>query len=232
MGKLIEHVDFNQPVTYDAVVLPSGADAQVAVTVAMMCRYVAVDSRRPEFLYLLNQLADGCDSQAAFIQALWNDARSRMYFQYDGVTGSSIADGVVEVLVRPIDVLVLSDPDNGVRVPADCDCHCMYIAAGLVAAGIPCSFATISASADDPTVLSHIYVVAWPNSDQRTVIDASHGPRVGWEAPNKGRYQEWPCNGDVNTGSTTKVFAALLLLGGAWWMYKQGYFDSFIRELN
>ena len=39
-----------------------------------------------------------------------------------------------------------------------------------------------------------MYVVAYADG-KRTAIDASHGKFCGWEAPDAGRYTEWPLLG-------------------------------------
>lgn len=220
MRRQFNHADFAQPITYEAMTLPEDSgDAQVTATVGMMRRYALEDSRSSPVASLAHALLSECEDGRAYLQAVFNAANERMYFQRDEVTGAPIAgDDTVEVLLRPVDVLTLSDPGAGIRVPGDCDCFSMFVAALLLAGGVDCAFATAGASAKAPESFSHVYVVAWPQTKYRAVVDASHGTGIDWEAPNYGRYQEWPVGASslsTGAGSSSCVLGLLLSLGGA-----------------
>ena len=189
----VAHPDFNVPVSYETAVLPDSPDAQVSSTIDLMRMYAQRDSGDPVFIeslrsfQQLNMIQDPCETAYRF-------AKSMMRFQRDEQTGYGFADDVIEVLIRPADVVRLATPDN--RVPGDCDCFSMTVAAALLAMEVPCCFATVAASPSDPNIFSHVYVVAWPDDpEMRCPIDASHGPYCGWEVPNGTRYLEWPLHG-------------------------------------
>jgi len=203
-----EHPDFAGPVNFTTDYLSDWPDAQVAGTVSMMRRYALDDSRHPAVV--------GKALEAGNVQGVFNVAQRDMYFQRDERTAGPLDPNAVEVLVRPCDVAVMSSSafsgDRAQKVPGDCDCFSMYVASMLLAQGVPCAFVTTSADGKNPDHFSHVYVVAWPNDkERRVVIDASHGKRVGWEAPNHGRYKEWPLDG-VEEGAGSALVGLLLVI--------------------
>lgn len=208
----LQHTDFDRPVNYTATVLPDSADGQVAGTIAMMRRYAVEDSKRPEIVQVLNNaMAETPD----VVEAAYAETQKRMFFQRDEVTGEPFGNDVVEVLLRPVDVYLLSED---YQVPGDCDCQAMFLASLLLAGGVPCAFCTVAANPMAPDHFSHVYVVAYPGTDQRIALDASHGKYAGWEVPTVGRYREWPLTGvEVGAaGSAVSVLLLLLLIGGIW----------------
>ncbi len=199
MNTGVLHPDFAEPLNYQTQVLPDSPDAQVAATIAMMRRYAVDDSTKAA---VVSKAQEACDAGVFAI------AQRDMYFQRDEQTAGWLGSDAVEVLCRPVDVAVLSLTQP---VPGDCDCHSMYVAAMLLALGIPCAFVTSAADGKNPKVFSHVYVVAYPDDpQQRIVVDASHGARVGWEAPHLGRYQEWPLNGSEVGASNALVILEML----------------------
>lgn len=213
MKRSFNHADFTQPISYESMTLPEdSADGQVAATVGMMRRYALEDSRNPLVSNLAQEILSDCDDPQMFVAAVFDEVQSRMYFQRDEQTGQPIAgEDIVEVLIRPADVVALSNTQG--QVPGDCDCFSMFGASLLLAGGVPCSFATAAADRSAPDNFSHVYLVAWPGTEYRTVVDASHGKSVGWEAPNCGRYQEWPVT-TVSAGGASCILGLLLTLGG------------------
>lgn len=210
--KTINHPDFNQPMTYTVMPLPEdSADGQVAATIQVMRRYSKEDACSSSEQSLSQRLLENCNTPQDYLQAVFNEAKRRMYFQQDEATASPIGEAV-ELLIRPVDVITLSD--SGQTVPGDCDCFSMLVASLLLAGGVDCAFATVGADKSNPDVFSHVYVVAWPGTEYRTVIDASHGPSVNWEAPNCGRYQEWPLNGPAGSASMGIILTALMFVAG------------------
>lgn len=226
MKHSFNHADFPAPITYEAMALPEdSADAQVTATVCVMRRYALEDSRCSPVASLAQAILVECGDSREYLQRVFDEARGRMYFQRDEVTGAPIAgEDTVEVLLRPIAVMELTK--DGGQVPGDCDCFSMFVAALLLAGGVSCAFATAGADKSAPDSFSHVYVVAWPDTKYRTVIDASHGPRLDWEAPNYGRYQEWGVGGAsvaTGAGSSSCVLGLLLTIGGIllFWADKQ-----------
>lgn len=205
----INHPDFIRPVTYTVTPLPEySADAQVSATIAVMRRYALEDSRNPDIVSLALALACQANTPQELACLVFDAVKQRMRFQRDEQTGAVVDDNAVEVLVRPVDVIALSN--MGQAVPGDCDCFSMFVASLLLAAGVDCSFVTISGDANASDQFSHVYVVAWPQSQYRMVVDASHGPVAGWEAPNCGRYQEWPVTATGSRFGSLFVLAALV----------------------
>ena len=214
------HADFAQPVNYTVQQLGGDNAQQVAGTVAMMRRYVADDCRNETFVHWLNgklpQFAGGDYDPCEIAFRL---ARECFYFQRDETTGGPLASDVVEVLVRPVDAVLLAQ--NGQKVPGDCDCFSMLVAAILRCFGVTCCFATVAASPANPEAYSHVYVVANPGTEERVAVDASHGKYCGWEAPNLGKYTEWPVDG-VMGGSQAVVILLLLVAAFAYVKYGGG----------
>lgn len=76
-----------------------------------------------------------------------------------------------QVLIRPVDLLAMTDPQG------DCAVFSMLAAAMLARIGIPhLAYKTVKADPEYPDQYSHVYVIA-----DGLPIDASHGPRAGWE---------------------------------------------------
>jgi hypothetical protein len=200
------HSNFTHPVNFTAAMLPDDGYGQVATTIEMMRQYAKRDASNPIFLDALwefqqkNRLTDPCMMAFQF-------ARSLMYFQRDELTGAELDPNTVEVLIRPVDAVLLSQ-HNGAKSPGDCDCFSMLVAAALAARDVPCAFVTVAADPNSPDSWSHVYVVAWPGTAHRCAIDASHGPYAGWEAPGTASYREWPLNGG---GVQTAVVLGFLL---------------------
>lgn len=212
--KGVIHPDFVVPVSYTRTMLPEdSADNQVAATISMMKRYAVEDSRSAGVKQLAADLLSTSASAADYAGNVFDAVQSMMYFQRDELTAQPIDMNAVEVLIRPVDVIALNDA--GQTVPGDCDCFSMSCAALLLAGGVPCSFVTISGSANAPDAYSHVYVVAWPDSQYRMVLDASHGKAVGWEAPNHGRYREWAVTGFENGAASSVCILGALLIAAA-----------------
>ena len=217
MSRQVSHPDFAAPVVYDAVPLPEDSgDNQVAATISIMRRLAREDSRSSGMQRLAAKLISLCNSPDDYVAAVFHEAKRRMYFQQDADTAGPIGDAV-ELLIRPAYVIEMFD-STGQRVPGDCDCFSMFVASLLLAGGVDCSFATASTMRNEPGEFSHVYVIAFPQTNQRIVIDASHGSQVGWEAPNFGRYMEWPVNGGVSSCAEF-VLLALVFIAGAFFKW-------------
>ena len=164
-------------------------DQQVQDTIDLMRRYVIEDARRPELQQAMLPVRHAHPStQVEHAYAL---TKGKLSFVQDRTISRPVeshAQGlpVVEVLIRPIDVI------NGVTM-GDCDDFSMLLSALLAAAGVPVSFVTAAADDGQPGVYSHVYVAAYPQG-QRVALDASHGPYAGWEVQRASRLKEWPVN--------------------------------------
>lgn len=206
------------PLKYSIERVPDYSDPQVAATISRMCQYVCADCQT----YPIKS-----DAQSAValnpsdpLAGIHQFVKSRMEFCRDETLAEPYAhllpkDGYfVEALNRPVDVS-FKYAATGQRVKGDCDCHCMYCAALLKALDIDCCFATVGADANDPSVFSHVYVVAYWRG-QRVPLDCSHGEYAGWETENKyGKFKEWPVYDHAAWGS---IAVGALLAG--WFLWK------------
>lgn len=198
------HPDFGQVVSYQSQQLSDCPDQQVNATIGLMRQLVLADAPYLQSDALTAAaMGNGCP-----VSGVFSYVKGKIRFQLDEQTASSINGAVpqsdekpiVEILIRPRDLSQLCMLQS--NAVGDCDDFSMYAACLLTALGIPCSFATVAASGDDPNAYSHVYVVAYPTSQGSVVripIDCSHGPQVGWEAPNRyGKFREWPVTSPVS----------------------------------
>ena len=121
----IDHPDFSQPVNFDTMQLPDSGEGQVSGTIAMMRRYAVQDSKHPALVQQLNARLQGCMDVQDALQRIFDQAKQSMYFQRDEATGDWLAPDVVEVLVRPADVALLtqqpdSQPVPGIAIVSQC----------------------------------------------------------------------------------------------------------------
>jgi hypothetical protein len=118
---------------------------------------------------------------------------------------------IVEILIRPRDMYTMQYARMG-----DCDDFSMYVAALLLALGIPCNFVTIAGDESAPHIFTHVYVAAYPVEGERIVVDASHGSYCGWEARKPGgRKQEWPVGDGEGQSISLWLVAAMAAAGFA-----------------
>ncbi len=218
----VNHPDFGmQELNYSVQELPFSGDGQVAATIQRMGQYVVEDCNSPEVM------ADAADAvregQGDPLLGAFRLANKRIRFQVDSVTGGWGGKDVVEVLIRPRDVIALSQ--QGQMVPGDCDDFSMYVACVLMACGVPCKFVTVAADERDPSLYSHVYVAAYPDG-RRKAVDASHGKFCGWEVANKfGKCREWDVvsSSSLASGIGGVDWSTLLLVAGvgaaAWWYF-------------
>ncbi len=218
----VNHPDFGgMPLNYTVQEMPFSNDGQVAATIQKMGQYVMEDCNSPE---VMEDAAEAVrEGQGDPLLGAFRLANRRIRFQVDSATGRWKGGDVVEVLVRPRDVIALSK--QGMMVPGDCDDFSMYVAALLIANGIPCSFVTVAADERDPSAYSHVYVAAYPDG-KRKVVDASHGKFMGWEVANKfGKCREWDvttCGGSLASFGGfdwSTVLLAAGVAGAAWWYF-------------
>jgi hypothetical protein len=210
------HPIFGDVVRYRFEDLSDNPDIQVQQTVDRMRDYIASDTGAPSIRSDARRaLAEGGGDKLA---GVWGWVRRHMEFMQDRdiarMAGLGNVEDVVEVIVRPVDA---SEMIRRGRIHReDCDGFETYGACLLRALDVPVCFCTISADAEDPSLYSHIYLVAYPGGGRRVPMDFSHGPYLGWEAPNLGRKREWPveeiCEGNPGWGMLT-----LVVLGIAYW---------------
>lgn len=192
-------------------------DWQVEDTISLMGRYVREDAGSPEIQE---------DAQEALalgggdpLLGVFKKAKQSLTFRNDGQSLFLIRPDVfddVEMLIRPIDVSLFNR--RGVRPFGDCDDFAMYSACLLTALEIDASFRTMAADPDAPSQFSHVYTVASLPDGSEVVMDTSHGPTVGWEAPNEfGRVATWGTNGGLSF-ERLAVFAAVGYVG--WQVFK------------
>ena len=201
-------------VKYSIKEVSDDPDEQVAETIGLMREYANQDAANP---ILLSDAARAFQSEDAIgdtFNYLRRGGTRGMQFVQDESTGAPFSSPggwrpVVETLIRPADQALLPNPQG------DCDDFSQYGAAHLLARGVPCAYATVGVEPDDPSVYSHVYLIAYPKdgpyAGMRVPLDLSHGPSVGWECPNLwGKFTEWPLAGGIG------LFGWGLLLGGAY----------------
>jgi hypothetical protein len=210
------HPDFGGVVNYQSQQLSDCPDQQVSATIDTMRQLVMQDA--PYMRGEAQQAAASGNGNA--VRGVFDYVKRKMRFQLDEHTADSINDFVpssaeqpiVEILIRPRDLSQLCMLQS--NAVGDCDDFSMYAACLLTALGIPCSFATVAASSVDPGAYSHVYVVAYVDGN-RVPVDCSHGPHVGWEAPNRyGKFREWPVTGSVVTDNIPWLLVAGVAVAG------------------
>lgn len=210
----------NHPVMGDvkctSVSMPEDPDGQVAHALALMSRYAIADSQSDAvYQDSVDAVQEG---NGDIIRGAWLMAKRKIIFTEDQ---NVLTDpGIVEVLIRPVDVSVMSRSGPG-SVIGDCDDFSMYVASLLLAQNVPCCFATVAADPKAPENYSHVYVVAYP-PDGRIAVDASHGAYPGWEAPNMlGRMKEWDLYEAAGSGGSSVIlFLGAALLSYMWFSRK------------
>ena len=190
------HPDFGDvPVHYEFRTLPESPDGQVRSTISDILKFMRTDARSPviqEEARKMVALSSGDPNLG-----LWTMLKPAVKFKYDEDIASDLPvddprkEDTIEVLIRPLDQWLLIKM-RGLGI-GDCDCFHMYGGCLLLACGVPCSLVTISGSPDKPYEFSHVYLASYFNG-VRTPIDMTHGPYLGWEAPNQGRIKEWRCD--------------------------------------
>lgn len=209
------------PLRYSIERIPDAPDPQVAATIARMNDYVLADYKTP-YIRSDAQTAVALDPTNP-LGAVHHFVRSRMEFCRDEKIAKPFEHLLppggyfAEAITRPIDVS-LQYAATGQRVKGDCDCHSGYCAALLKALDIDCCYATISDD-DDPTVFSHIYVVAYWRG-MRVPLDCSHGDYVGWEKQRspRDRYQEWGVHDRASWGA---LGVGMVLAGLAFYRWQK-----------
>jgi hypothetical protein len=206
-------------VRYQLTETSDDPDQQVADTIGLMRQYANADGATPQLAADVAQ-AGAAEPLGDTFEYLRRNGRRGMRFVRDEDIGAPFEQSqpggwrpVVETLMRPFDQALSSDPQG------DCDDFAMYGAAHLVARGIPCSFATVAADGETPDQFTHVYLVAYPKDGPyaggRVPVDLSHGPYLGWEAPNRyGKFCEW----SVNRGMGVVGWG--LVAGGAYLLYR------------
>ena len=211
------------PVRYQITEVSDDPDTQVAQTITLMRQYAVEDSGNPTLLTEVMGTAAGDPIDDTWRYLNRRDGIRSMAFVHDEQTGAPWADlgqwrPVVETLMRPVDQAAISNPQG------DCDDFSMYGAAHLLARGVDCSYCTVAADPNDPSIYSHVYLVAYPTSGryagQRVPLDLSHGPYPGWETANRfGKRKEWSLTGcglDWLAVLGVVVGTSLIFGGRAW----------------
>lgn len=194
-------------------------DEQVAQTIGLMSQYATEDAGSPAVQADVSRAWSSADP----ITDTWNYLRRGgdrgMRFVRDEVNGAAWADyefaipgrwrPLVELIARPRALANASDPQG------DCDCFCNYGAAHLISRAVPASFVTVAADRTDPSLYTHVYLVAYPvdgpYAGQRVPLDLSHGAYPGWEVKNVFRRREWP----IGSRGNLLCIGAAVLIGGA-----------------
>jgi hypothetical protein len=165
--------------------IPESDESATAQTIGVMAELVREDSTAPSIRRATAAAIAGTPrDQENVAAAIHRWVREHVRFVQDSsLAGFSPDPDAAEVLVRPIDLLSMPQPEG------DCDDFSMLAAAMLRSAGIRSAFKTVAADATSPDY-SHVYVVTLLPSGAKA-LDASHGPYFGWEAPATGKARVW-----------------------------------------
>jgi hypothetical protein len=203
-------------VRYQVTEISDDPDTQVEQTIELMRRYTLEDAGTPLLKSDAATAMQGDPIADTWAYLSRKDGIRQMQFVHDEDTARPWGDigrwsPIVETLMRPVDQVVAPRPQG------DCDDFAMYGAAHLLARGVPCSFCTVAADSNDPSIYSHVYLVAYPqtgpNAGRRVPLDLSHGWYAGWETDNKfGKRREWPVSASPAIGPC--MIAAGVLAGG------------------
>lgn len=226
------HPAFGEELNYRYDVLPEHPDGQVAATIRLMSQYAVEDAGSKEIgaalRACLHGVPDPDHDPYQPIAAIYQWVKRHIRFSPDENISAEFeaqpddGSGIVEVLIRPRDMVVLCGGVGGVggsgrQRLGDCDDYSMLLASMLLGAGVATpAFVTVAADPRDPDSYSHVYVVAYvsrPDGTQvRLPLDASHGTGPGWECPNKyGKKKEWP----IGAGVTATPMESCLLLAAS-----------------
>jgi len=206
------------PVRYEITEVSDDPDTQVEQTIGLMKKYALQDSANPILLSDSRTCTQGDPIEDVWGYLSRKDGIRQMQFIHDEDSARPWGDigrwhPIVEFLMRPVDQVTAAKPQG------DCDDFSMYGAAHLIARGVPVSYCTVAADDGDPSIYSHVYLVAYPRegkyAGQRVPLDLSHGWTVGWETENRyGKRREWPVDG---SGSACKW---VLWAAGGFILYK------------
>ena len=191
---LSQHPFFDTPVSCTAFERPNPPDDETATaqTIGMMAILAALDSDAPQIVGAMRDATAGCTTDRLKAAAIHRWVKARVRFVNDSsLAGFDKDPDQAEVLVRPVDLLAMPAPAG------DCDDFSMLVASMLRAAGIRCAFVTVAADPYSPDY-SHVYVQVFTRAGDRIPLDASHGPRFGWEAPATGKRRVWPIDAQSN----------------------------------
>jgi hypothetical protein len=189
-GRLPFHPAFDGQVFYTIEPRPgdgSDDESNTAQTIGRMIEYACQDSANPIVRRAAFEATRQARDDSAIAAAIHAWIRSHVSF----VPGDSLAapftnrPDQAQVLIRPIDLLTMPAPKG------KCGDFSMLCSAMLRALGIGSSYKTIAADAEDPTLYSHVFVIADLPSGPFT-LDCSHGPYPGWEVTPIGKTRLWP----------------------------------------
>lgn len=186
----LSHPAFSGPVRAQAIARPDDDEAATAETAGIMAAMIRQDSKDELVKLAAAAAVAGAAGQVERqIEAVFAWVKAHVRFREDSaiaaqLRGLALTPEDTEVLIRPADLLRMPEPAG------DCDDFAMLGGAMLAALGIPVALVTIAADPAEPDVYTHVYLLAASPSGP-IAVDASHGPRVGWQAPAAGKARIW-----------------------------------------
>lgn len=173
------------------------SDVSVRDTIHLMASIARASARSMLIAQAIKDAIKDLDSRASdaeICRAIFYWIKSHISFvedettnQYLGMTSEQAND--TELLITPESLLSMNHPQG------DCDDFSTLCASMLLALGFHCAFVTIAADSTMPKMLSHVYVKAWLEDENRGLyMDCSHGPVPGWEHSAYTRKVEWGIN--------------------------------------
>lgn len=170
---------------------PADSDISTAQTVALMASAIRRTEHSPVIdraaADIAGRLPDNAQD-ADVAAAVFRYVQQRVRFVEDSELVAACwpsQPASSEVLIDPDRLLSLDEPAG------DCDDFTMLVCALLRRLGVDCEIVTVAADPEHPDRWSHVYAYALLHPDRRLALDASHGDRPGWEAPQVYRRAVW-----------------------------------------
>ena len=165
---------------------PSNDEGATASTIGMMFQLARADAQAPRLQAAAEIATAGARNPAEALQGIFDWVKARVHFREDADAAAlaGLQDPDTELLIRPVDLLAMSQPAG------DCDDFATLTAALLHAANIEPAFRTIAAEKGNPNY-SHVFAVAVTPNGETIAMDTSHGAGPGWQAPPAGKSKLW-----------------------------------------
>lgn len=205
------------------VQLSNDPDTATVQTVQEMARQIHGAARDPLVRQCARNAVDGFRGGPAWAGANGNDTNSErrqaesvwwwckhyLRFKHHGAMFEAWSADLgdpgtkLQLLISP-DVLVRMK-----RMEGDCAIYTMMIAAMLETLGIRWEICTAAVDARQPEIFGHVWPVAPLADGTREPLDASHGPRPGWQVPAYDIHRIWTFDSNGNRVQTANRFEGL-----------------------
>jgi hypothetical protein len=206
------------------------SDLATVQTVRAMCEHIracasdiavqaAVDQAIQQFWALPGLRKDSVS--AVMANACWWWAKHRLHFVQDEeqIRRRLNESYQLELLVTPSVLVRMTQPEG------DCDDYTMLLASFLTVLRVPWRIVVVAASPEDPSVFSHVFLVAVLGDGTLYALDASHGAFPGWRVPDEHvfRLQQFDERGRAVAGGDLGAATAAASFQGLHGYMRSGY---------